>query len=105
MLRNIHFLIISMLFMVTAHTEIRSTMPDFSKADTVSLAPIEVDHVWTTAISTKNKLFSEKADHLIYSRQFVVVDPPTVQPFVKRSFIQQTQVYYSYQIKSFHLLI
>ena len=105
MLRNVGLWIISILLMITAHAEIHTTMPDFPKFSAASLAPIEVSHVWTAAILSKNKLFSEKTERLLDRRSFAVVALPSVQPFVKKSFIQQTKDYYSHQINSFHLII
>ncbi|HXH73663.1 MAG TPA: hypothetical protein VNJ08_01765 [Bacteriovoracaceae bacterium] len=107
MLKSVSLLLITLLITLSAHSGLNSSIPDFSKTITDTLAPVEADSGWTASVPGKNNSLEvhEKLVRASFDFNATLVTFPDRRPFEKKFFDQQLLAYHSYYTRPFELII
>ncbi len=104
MIRTINLLVITLLLALSAHAEVKTSIPDFSKSISTSLTPVEVELAFNNIAIHKHKLIDEHGPK-IFSILPIGTTLPVVGYFEKKTFVQLIQNYRSRSVPNFYLII
>jgi hypothetical protein len=105
-MKSVHWILITLLLVISAHAEVKTSLPDFNQIKTESLRPIDITHHVTAPVPTKSKTAVDEQLSLAVAFDYgVTLATPPVQYLSKRLFLQKNQAYRSYYEQPFYLLI